>query len=59
MSRTLKGILLAGTTGLCWGLTALATNVAPTAPEIVGCVCIFAAIALVSLSRLEKVPLRS
>ena len=40
-------------------LTALATNVAPTAPEIVGCVCIFAAIALVSLSRLEKVPLRS
>ena len=26
MSRTLKGILLAGTTGLCWGLTTLATK---------------------------------
>lgn len=39
-------------------LTALATKVTPTVPEIVGCTCIFVAIALVSLSRLEKLPLR-
>ena len=34
-------------------LTALAEHVAPSLPEIIGCVCIFAAIALVSLSRLH------
>lgn len=34
-------------------LTGLFAGMAPTAPELTGCVCIFAAIALVSLSRLH------